>query len=206
MKNFFLLFLPFVVAFSPLTSPKTGTTRLLSASTPATEKELNERLEFISQKLKLQCYDQDTSVYGIDSKDYRYGIEVLRVDLPFEPSLGLDLTEVAHGGAYDNRGLVLVSGVSGNAANSPIQVGDTIIGIFAGEDFKESTTAVNFEETMDTIMRAKLHAMASGDGTISLELNRLVPKAKVKLVVDDGTGRTETIDALAGDNLRLVLM
>mmetsp|Transcript_16082 Transcript_16082/g.19348 ORF Transcript_16082/g.19348 Transcript_16082/m.19348 type:complete len:154 (-) Transcript_16082:113-574(-) len=45
-------------------------------------------------------------------------------------------------------------------------------------------------------------------GTISLELNRLVKRAKVKVVVEepgDPDGATE-IDALAGDNLRLLLM
>lgn len=190
------------LAFCPI---QTKHRQPLFAADTFTEQELNEKLEFVAHKLKLQCYDPDTSVYGIDSKDFHYGIEAIRVVLPYEPSLGLDLTEVAHGD-LDSRGLVLVSGTSGIAADSNIKVGDTIIGVFAGEDFKESTTALNFKETMDTIVSAKLHAQAAGADTIELELNRLVPKAKVKLVVDDGSGESSTIDALAGDNLRLVLM
>ena len=194
-----------VVAFSPVAHrAKVYHLQAVETSTPS-DQDLNEKLDFVAHKLKLQCYDVDTGVYGIDSKDSHYGIEALRVKLPFEPSLGLDLTEVAHGD-LDNRGLVLVSGLSGEATKSSIEIGDTIIGVFAGEDFKESTTALNFEETMNTIVNAKLHASAAGDDTIEIELNRLVAKAKIKLVVDDGSGKDQVIDALAGDNLRLVLM
>jgi ferredoxin len=192
-------------AFSPVAHrAKVYHLQAVETST-SSDQDVNEKLEFVAHKLKLQCYDTDTGVYGIDTKDFHYGIEALRVKLPFEPSLGLDLTEVAHGD-LDNRGLVLVSGLSGEASKSPIEIGDTIIGVFAGEDFKESTTALNFEETMNTIINAKLHASAAGDDTIEIELNRLVAKAKIKLVVDDGSGKDQVIDALAGDNLRLVLM
>jgi len=168
------------------------------------EQELNEKLAFIAHKLKLQTYDVDTSVYGFDSKDFHYGIENIRTSLKVDPSLGLELTEVAHSD-LDDRGLVLVTAVSGNAVDSRIQTGDTIVGVFAGEGFKESTTAMSYEDTMDTIKRAKEN-VGSG-GTIDLELNRLVKKAKVKVIVEDGSDEpVATIDGLAGDNLRLLLM
>jgi hypothetical protein len=42
------------------------------------------------------------------------------------PSLGIELTEVAHSN-LDDRGLVLVSKVKGHAAAGPIHVDDTIV-------------------------------------------------------------------------------
>ena len=176
------------------------------------ESKIDDELEWIAHHLKLQVYDPDTSVYGFDSKDRLYGIENVRVSLPIEPSLGLDLVELAHG--EDSRGLVLVSGVHGNAkATGRIQVGDTIIGLFVGQDYKESTTALNFEETMSLLEEAKECAKEKGLDTIDLELNRLVKRETVKVFIEedwrDGHGdvpiETE-IDALAGDNLRLLLL
>lgn len=108
----------------------------------------------------------------------------------------------------DHRGLVLVSEVTGLALHdTPIHVGDVIIGVFVGDnDFKESTTGMDYDDTVDVIDRAKQVALEQ-HGMISLELNRLVKKAQVKVVVENDIGGKETqVDALAGDNLRLLLM
>jgi hypothetical protein len=178
------------------------------------------KLEWIAQHLKLECYDPDTSVYGFESKDYKYGIETVRASLPIAPSLGLDLTELAgHTHKNDVRGLVLVSKVFGNAAASGrIQPGDTIIGVFVkgeggGTAFKESTTAMNLEETMHLLQQAKNYATDSGLGSIDLELNRLVKRGTVRVILEqdwrDGHDELPVateIEALAGDNLRLLLM
>lgn len=151
-------------------------------------------------------------------KDPKYGIENIRVTIPIEPSLGLELTEVAHSTSGhkegDARGLVLVSKVSGNAASANnIQIGDAIVGVFCEDaDFKETVTGFDYEDTMEVLSRAKTHAhmMAdteSGDGaSISLELNRLVPRAKVSVIVEGATDKPQLIEGLAGDNLRLLLM
>lgn len=191
---------------------------LFAYETTVNEELLDHKLEGIGKKLRLQLYDPNTGVYGIESKDPLYGIENIRADIPIDPSIGLELTEVAHDD-YDHRGLVLVSKVSGNAAeHSSIKVGDVIIGVFQEDaGFKESVTGMDFETTQQTIEAAKMHAHlmafpdveAEGAGAhISFDVNRLVPRAKVKVVVEDGThpDRTTTIDGLAGDNLRLLLM
>eukprot|EP00978_Attheya_sp_CCMP212_P007282 scaffold16939_cov51-Attheya_sp.AAC.4 len=187
----------------------------LKATPMITNKEedqlLYKKLDTIAHKLKLQVYDVDTGVYGMDSKDPLYGIENIRTGLAVKPSLGIELTEVAHSD-LDDRGLVLVSKVleGGNAAHKSeeghsIQVGDTIVGVFVGDDYKESTTGLNYDETVATIEEAKKYA--ADDGIIFLELNRVVKKAKVKVIVEqDKDTRPVEIDALAGDNLRLLLM
>jgi hypothetical protein len=169
--------------------------------------DLSVELDEIGHKLRLHAFDVDTGVYGFESKDRFYGIENIRTQLHFEPSLGLELTEVAHSDV-DHRGLVFVSKVDGNAMHegTPIHVGDTIVGVFVGEDFKESTTGFDYELTTDVISRAKNHAIATGQGHISLELNRLVKRATVQVEIEEEHGKVTTIEALAGDNLRLVLM
>ena len=206
-----------VTGFVPVTSPLSArvSTVLNNYEQSVTEERLNHKLEQIAKKLRLDAYDVNTGVYGFESKDRTMGIENIRATIPVDPSLGLELTEVAHATAEgDTRGLVLVSKVSGNAAkHSSIQVGDVIIGVFCeGAGFKESVTGMDYESTMEVLSQAKTHAhlMAeegSGDGaSSSLELNRLVPRAKVKVLVEGVPGTPVEIDALAGDNLRLVLM
>lgn len=171
----------------------------------------------MAHKLKLQVYDTTTGVYGFDSRDRLYGMENARVTLPVSPEepLGLELTELAHATeSGDERGLTLVSGVFGFAkASGNIKIGDTVIGVFAGDDYKESTTALNYDATMDVLMEAKQYAVDNNLDTIDLELNRLVKREPVKVIIEedwrDGHGSAPTsteIDALAGDNLRLLLM
>mmetsp|Transcript_18407 Transcript_18407/g.37066 ORF Transcript_18407/g.37066 Transcript_18407/m.37066 type:complete len:381 (+) Transcript_18407:19-1161(+) len=167
----------------------------------------DEKLDSIAHKLRLQVYDVDTGVYGLESKDPNYGIETIRTSLHLDDSdmLGIELTEVAHGSG-DHRGLVLVSAVHGDAKLKPIHVGDAIVGVFCGEHFKESTTGVDYEETLQVLERAKQHARSLGGSTISVELNRLVLKETVKVVIEHPDGGISELDAKAGDNLRLLLM
>ena len=60
----------------------------------------------------------DDGIYGLDSKENRFGLEVVYpwVVIPNTPSerLGLELTEIAS--ATDGRGLVLIIDVFGAAA------------------------------------------------------------------------------------------
>jgi ferredoxin len=156
----------------------------------------------IAHKLSLQVYDIDDGIYGFDSKDPRYGLEVVKTSVEIEPSLGIELTELASGS--DHQGLVLVSGVNGNAAQADpnIEVGDLITGVFAGDSYKERTTALDYELTVKAINEAKEH---SKDGSITLQLNRLVKRARIVVEVDDGK-QVQTLEALAGENLRSLLM
>jgi 2Fe-2S iron-sulfur cluster binding domain len=177
----------------------------------AQQSSLDEKLDWIAHHLRLQCYDQDSGVYGLESKDRLYGIETIRVALPIAPTLGIELVEVAHG-LQDARGLVLVSDVLGHAKDR-IEPGDTIIGVFAGQDFKESTTACDYDTTIETIQKAKDYAMQAGLDTLDLELNRLVKRTTVTVIIEqdwrDGQEdipETTELEALAGDNLRLLLM
>jgi hypothetical protein len=56
-------------------------------------------LEGVYRRLKLEVLDLDDGVVGIESRDPRFGIEIVKVvDIPRVPSLGLDLVEVAASG------------------------------------------------------------------------------------------------------------
>lgn len=149
-------------------------------------------------------------MYGFESKDPFYGIENIRtrIDLvPGDHSLGLELTEFAHSdNVGDHRGLVMVTKVTNETPDLRIHVGDTIVGVFAGSDFKESTTALDYDETVDVLRRAKEHALSQGRDSVELELNRVVQRHHVTVEVEDDGKVTTLESALAGDNLRLLLL
>jgi ferredoxin len=202
-----------VGAFTPLQPcvKKTFVT-LRSTYERTVDKDVNDWLETVAHKLRLQVYDLDTGVYGFESKDPDYGIETIRTYLHMEEEnmdrLGLELIEVAHGNV-DHRGLVLVSAILDQEVSEtkPIQKGDAIVGVFVGEHFKESTTGLDYDETIDVLNRAKEYAKSIGGTTISLELNRLVKRGTINVLVEDETGNPAVdIQAKAGDNLRTLLM
>jgi len=183
------------------------TRRVPLKATEAVESNVESQLDEIAHKIRLHVYDVDTGVYGVESKDPLYGIENIHTKIRMDRhgDLGLELTQVAHSD-MDHRGLVLVSKVTGMAEHdTPIHVGDTIIGVFAGDDFKESTTGLDYDDTVDVITRAKESAL-DHHNMITLELNRVVKKASVKVVVENEDSTETELDALAGDNLRLLLM
>lgn len=184
------------------------------------DEETMKQLLFIAQRLKLEVFDLDEGIFGFESQDSRFGIQVIstKLSLPRPDSdLGLVLTQVA--GNMDGRGLVLVSdiitstggvGTAAATARPAIQVGDTIVGIAVGNDFRERCTALNYDRTVEIIRDAKQHAAMSGSGTtITLELNRLVPRAEIVVQVEDASQvetKTQEIRALAGENLRRMLL
>ena len=209
-------FLPAAVTTTTTTTTQKSKSQLCWAVPP--DALLNEKLDWIAHHFKLKVYDPNNSLYGLESKDPKWGIETLTVSLPIEPSLGLDLTEVAHSESkYDHRGLVLVSGVHSleDDVLNPIHVGDTITAVIVDETYQESTLAVDFEETMDILEHAKVYAKSIGKPTIDIVLNRLVERETVKVIIEEdwrdhehpGDLPTATeLEGLAGDNLRLLLM
>ena len=62
------------------------------------------------------------------------------------------------------------------------------------------------EETVHALERAKEYARSVGGSTISVELNRLVKRAHVEVIIEHPEGGISILDAKAGDNLRLLLM
>jgi len=176
----------------------------------ATDVDEEQRFAFlmdIAQKLKLEIFDLEEGIYGYDSKDSRYGLEVIQTSIDISKNdggLGLVLTEMAS--SVDGRGLVLIGEVTGNAlqADPPLQVGDAITGIKAGPAFRERVTGSNYEVMVGETGKAKEIAMKS-DGRIFLELNRVVERAPVTVEIDDGKSIT-TVEAMAGENLRRLIM
>lgn len=185
-------------------------------SSEETEEEV--RLMKLAKTFKLEVWDMDEGIFGLDSKDNRYGIEVVRTELSVDGGMGLVLTEMA--GSPDGRGLVLVSEVSGNALDAsphPILVGDCITGVMTSDGDNrdggrhrmfERTVGLNYDGTVEAIGAVKEAVAAAGGGDkIVLELNRLVERARVSVEIDDEEGnRIQTIEALAGENLRRLLL
>jgi hypothetical protein len=202
-----LLFLSCTLAVTHAFVINPSIARRVPLKATETEANIESQLDEIAHKLRLNVYDVNTGVYGIESKDPLYGIENIhtKVRMDRHGSLGIELTEVAHSD-LDHRGLVLVSKVTGLAEHdTPIHVGDTVIGVFVDEGFKESTTGLDYDDTVDVINRAKEYAVEHHN-MITLELNRLVKKAHVKVIVENDDSTETELDALAGDNLRLLLM
>ena len=183
------------------------------------ERELDERLDFLAHRLKLEVFDLDEVIYGFDSQDPTYGLEVIHteISIPTDGSAGLGLVLKEMAGNADGRGLVLIREVSGNAlqATSPIRTGDIIIGVRTQNGgFKARTTGLNYDGTVEAIGMAKEEAAAlaaaTGDAktmVLCFELNRLVKRAKATVDVQDEKGDfVGTIDALAGENLRRLLL
>jgi ferredoxin len=176
----------------------------LHLSTPSDDEALDAKLLQIAQSLKLEIFDLDEGLFGFDSRDNRYGLEVVKTKVSTDGGLGLVLTEMA--GNVDGRGLVLISEVSGNAAKAspPIQVGDVLIGVIApSTNFRERTTGLNYDRTIEAIGRAK---EAATDGILMLEINRLVKRAEIVVEVQDSEGNIREISTLAGENLRRLLL
>ena len=170
---------------------------------------VDRKLYEIAKRLKLEIFDLDEGIFGFDSQDPVYGLEVIQTELTLttaDDSLGLVLTEMA--GNADGRGLVLISDVTGNAARAlpSIQVGDVVTGVRTSDGrVRERTTGLNYDLTVQAIGAVKEAAM-QGDGIMHLELNRLVKRATIQVDVVEPDDSVITIDALAGENLRRLLI
>ena len=101
------------------------------------------------------------------SSEGPYAIGRIQTNLSIVGTPGLDLAEAP--------GLVLVSGVSGNAQELGIQAGDTIVSIGASEgSYQKETKGLSLEQTATILMEAANHAVESGLTEVELEINRLV--------------------------------
>lgn len=162
--------------------------RRLQAKAPT----LNE----VGANLKLQVYDLDQGIYGYNSKNASYGIEVVRAEVATSPSLGLELVEMA--AAADGRGLVLVGGVSGNSVGQ-LREGDALTLIRGATT--ERLTALDYDGTV-----ANIRAACAGVDSVVIEANRLVRRADISLRYEVPGGESGSVDALAGENLRRLLL
>jgi len=157
-------------------------------------------LQSVSSGLKLEVFDLDEGAYGLAATRRECGIEVVNAKVATSPALGLELTEMARGG--DGRGLVLVSGVSGNAQAAGLRVGDALT--FArGGAVERRLTALDYDLTVSA-----LRECVSASDVVTVEANRLVERAPVRVEYElpaPATG-SGVVEALAGENLRKLLL
>eukprot|EP00903_Cladosiphon_okamuranus_P015477 g14289.t1 len=156
-------------------------------------------LEGVYKRLKLETQGLADGVVGLESKDTDYGIEVVKVQVKREPSLGLQLEEVARGG--DGRGLVLVAGVTpgGNAeASGKIFVGDTLCSAGVEGDMSR-LEALDWDQTV-----AALGSFAE-ESEIAIVVKRLVKRESINVQFELPDGSRE-YDIKAGSNLRGEMM
>jgi ferredoxin len=208
---------------SRILQPSSNNRILLMASASATtssshsgtidqDESLDNHLMEIAKKLKLEIFDLDEGIYGFDSQDQHYGIEVVKTDIVVDQRKGIGLVLMEVAGDEDGRGLVLVREITGAAAQAApqqIQVGDVVTGAWAGEGkqrVQERTTGLNYDLTVECLIRVKAAAVATPKSVLTLQLNRLVERAPIRVEVDDGSGEIQIVDALAGENLRRLLL
>ena len=128
-------------------------------------RELDERLDQIA----------NTFVIGQDevlaSNDAQYSVQTLQIviDTPSPSSpLGIELAEI------DRRGLVAVTGITGAAARTSLQVGDIISAVVLGEYARFQTSG--YAATINAIEQAR-----KGPTTeVILEIRRLVESAVIQ--------------------------
>jgi ferredoxin len=197
------------------TTATTLTTTLIKQATNDKEEEVttdtqDEKLYEIAKRLKLEIFDLDEGIFGFESQDNAYALEVIHTSITLDAktgALGLVLTEMA--GNVDGRGLVLVSDVTGPAQKAhpaAIQVGDVITGIRTTDgSVRERTTGLNYDRTVEAIGTVKEAALAK-DGEMYLEIDRLVARSPLTVEVVQADGSVLAIDALAGENLRRLLL
>jgi ferredoxin len=179
---------------------------------------IDEQLIEIARKLKLEIFDLDEGIYGFDAADQNYGIEVVKTNIDISKrngGIGLVLQEIA--GDADGRGLVLIReitpGENAAEADPKIEVGDVITGVWVSRPdtdhenfYRERTTGLNYDLTVEILGQAKRVALEKNNGMLTLQLNRLIRRAPIRVEVDDGSGTIKVIDALAGENLRRLLL
>ena len=150
-----------------------------------------EKLLFIARRLKLEVLDLDEGIYGYDSQDNRYGLEVVHSNITDKTGdgLGIGLTEVAASASRDGRGLVLISDVVGPALDTDctLRVGDVLTGV-STEGFRERLTGLDYDRTVEVIGRAKQVAAEAASkkgekspGYIRFEADRLVEHGLLSL-------------------------
>jgi hypothetical protein len=105
-----------------------------------------------------------------EAEETPYAIGKIDINLSIVGTPGLDLAEAP-------GLLVLVSSVSGNAAEVGIQMGDTIVSIGAAGGTFQETKGLTLEETAAVLMAAANHAIENGLTEVELEINRLIKLA-----------------------------
>ncbi|CAN0204861.1 unnamed protein product [Ascophyllum nodosum] len=153
-------------------------------------------LEGVYRKLKLETQGLDDGIVGLESKDTDYGVEIVKSKLIREPSLGIQLEEVARGG--DGRGLVLVSGVEpgGNAeASGQIFVGDTLCWVGV------EPTRMTRVEALDWDLTVSALGSLADVREITVVCKRLVKRKTINVQFELPDG-DKSYDIKTGSNLR----
>mmetsp|Transcript_11850 Transcript_11850/g.14908 ORF Transcript_11850/g.14908 Transcript_11850/m.14908 type:complete len:330 (+) Transcript_11850:3-992(+) len=154
-------------------------------------------LEEIARRMRMQVFDLDEGVYGLDSTDVNYGIEIVKVQVSREPSLGLSLVEMMSGG--DGRGLVLIDGITegGNAEKAgKLKVGDTISWVGIEPNEMKRVEATDFDTTVDAL------GSYADKPAITVVAKRLVKREELDVTLVQPDGSETVLKMLAGSNLR----
>eukprot|EP01041_Mallomonas_annulata_P004663 gene4663-9250_t len=154
-------------------------------------------ISFSAPRWKMICYDADDGIFGLDTMDPKLGVEIVKVTIPREGGLGLDLIEFKR--SNDGRNMVLIESLTsgGNAANCGlIKVGDTICSVGV-EPFMERTEGLGLDDTLDVIRNA-----SPGSQQLTLVLKRLVKRKTLKVTFVNNNGDESSYTMLAGSNLR----
>jgi len=154
-------------------------------------------LEEIAGLFKMSVFDLDEGLYGLDTRDVNYGIEIAKARVSREGGLGLGLSEMMAG--RDGRGLVLVEDVAegGNAATTgQFRVGDALS--WVGEEPGDMTRVegLDFDGTL-----AALGKYADREA-VTLVAKRLVRRQPLEVTLVQPDGSEAKLEMLAGSVLR----
>lgn len=159
-------------------------------------------LEEIAMGFKMEVFDLDGGVIGLDSKDPAFGIRVASATIRRQPSgsLGLGLEEVMASGT-DTRGLVLVNDVRGtDFADGALLPGDAVCAVGPESGELQRVEGLNYDSTVAAV------AAHQDEARVKIVVKRLVRRASVTVEASQPGGDVASFDTLAGSNLRMALI
>jgi len=149
--------------------------------TPAREEtNLVDQKRFVNsiETLKQEVAKANGQPYASPEKPPVHVLGRFEVPLRIDTAPGLDLTETAppEGDSTDG-GLVLVTSVSGNAADAGLQPLDTIVSVSCPDvkpPFYANVNSESLQTTAIALQTAVAHALSHNSTEIQLEMNRLM--------------------------------
>lgn len=159
------------------------------------------QLDMLSSKWKMVCYDADDGLFGLDSSDPLFGVEIVKCDMPTKGGFGLNLIEYCR--VNDGKPMVFVESIcpgSNAAASNRLRPGDTLT--YIGQEPHGMTRLEGLE--LDSTL-ATLNSALIAQSSVTIVAKRLVKRTVLNLKFIDGNLST-VVTTLAGSNLRSEMM
>jgi len=153
-------------------------------------------------KWKMICYDADDGIFGLDSNDPQFGIEIVKAKVPQNGGIGIVFVEYLR--LNDKRKMTLIDSIvpGSNAERSGmLKIGDTITYIGQEPDKMVRIEGLGLDETVTAF-----NEVPQGLATLVIVAKRLVERAHLNITFINSNNDEAKYSLLAGSNLRTEMM